>query len=70
MPAGSCFADLPAFGTLREGEHVSVGSHRLAMRRTGDAKLVVAADQSDVDRAVADLRVAFLLISLGGWRRR
>ncbi|KOV87168.1 cell wall metabolism sensor histidine kinase WalK [Nocardia sp. NRRL S-836] len=63
--AGTALPDLPAYGTLTPGEHVSVGSHRVVMRRIGDAEFVVAADRSDVDRAVDDLRVAFLLISLG-----
>ncbi len=63
--SGATFDGLPAYGTLQQGEHVTAGSHRLVMRKVEDAEFIVAADQSDVDRAVDDLRVAFLLISLG-----
>jgi two-component system OmpR family sensor kinase len=63
--AGTPFEGLPAYGTLTSGEHVTVGTHRIAMRKFDDVELVAVADQSDVNRAVDDLRVAFLLISLG-----
>ncbi|MEU3642028.1 HAMP domain-containing sensor histidine kinase [Lentzea sp. NPDC034063] len=63
--SGTTFEGLPAYGTLTPGEHVTVGSHRLVMRQLDGAELVVVTDQSEVDRAVDDLRLAFLLISLG-----
>ncbi|WP_330276729.1 HAMP domain-containing histidine kinase [Lentzea sp. NBC_00516] len=63
--SGTSFEGLPAYGTLTPGEHVTVGSHRLVMRQLDGAELVVVTDQSEVDRAVDDLRLAFLLISLG-----
>jgi two-component system OmpR family sensor kinase len=63
--SGTTFDGLPAYGTLTPGEHVTVGSHRLVMRQLDGAELVVVTDQSEVDRAVDDLRLAFLLISLG-----
>ncbi|GGU58098.1 sensor histidine kinase [Lentzea flava] len=63
--AGTPFEGLPAYGTLTAGEHVTVGTHRVVMRKFDDVELVAVADQSEVDRAVGDLRVAFLLISLG-----
>ncbi|RAS66813.1 two-component system OmpR family sensor kinase [Lentzea atacamensis] len=63
--AGTPVEDLPAYGTLTPGEHVTVGSHRLVMRQFDGEELIAAADQSEVDNAVADLRLAFLLISLG-----
>ncbi|MFJ8961729.1 sensor histidine kinase [Lentzea sp. NPDC102401] len=63
--SGTAFEGLPAYGTLTPGEHVTVGSHRLVMRQVDGAELVVVTDQSEVDRAVDDLRLAFLLISLG-----
>ncbi|MDT7783784.1 MAG: two-component system, OmpR family, sensor kinase [Pseudonocardiales bacterium] len=63
--SGTPFEGLPAYGELTAGEHVTVGSHRLVMRQLDGAELVVATDQSEVDKAVDDLRVAFLLISLG-----
>ena len=63
--SGTSFEGLPAYGALTPGEHVTVGSHRLVMRQLDGAELVVVTDQSEVDRAVDDLRLAFLLISLG-----
>lgn len=63
--SGTPFEGLPGYGELTPGEHVTVGSHRLVMRRLDGAELIVATDQSEVDNAVGDLRVAFLLISLG-----
>ncbi|WP_086666796.1 sensor histidine kinase [Lentzea kentuckyensis] len=63
--SGTPFAGLPGYGSLTPGEHVSVGSHRLVMRQLDGAELIVATDQSEVDKAVGDLRLAFLLISLG-----
>ncbi|MFS8102495.1 HAMP domain-containing histidine kinase [Lentzea alba] len=63
--SGTAFEGLPAFGTLTPGEHVTVGSHRLVMRQFDGAELIASVDQSEVDNAVGDLRVAFLLISLG-----
>ncbi|MDX8030200.1 HAMP domain-containing sensor histidine kinase [Lentzea sp. BCCO 10_0856] len=63
--SGTAFEALPGYGELTEGEHVSVGSHRMVMRRLDGAELIVATDQSEVDKAVDDLRLAFLLISLG-----
>ncbi|GAB2808352.1 sensor histidine kinase [Lentzea nigeriaca] len=63
--AGTPFEGLPAYGTLTPGEHVTVGTHRVAMRKFDDVELIAVADQSEVNRAVDDLRVAFLLISLG-----
>lgn len=63
--SGTSFEGLPVYGTLTPGEHVTVGSHRLVMRQLDGAELVVVTDQSEVDRAVDDLRLAFLLISLG-----
>ncbi|MDX8147727.1 HAMP domain-containing sensor histidine kinase [Lentzea sp. BCCO 10_0061] len=63
--SGTSFEGLPAYGTLTPGEHVTVGSHRLVMRQLDGAELVVVTDQSEVERAVDDLRLAFLLISLG-----
>ncbi|TWP53831.1 HAMP domain-containing protein [Lentzea tibetensis] len=63
--SGTAFAGLPAYGTLTPGEHVTVGSYRVLMRPIGDDELIVALDQSDVDAAVDDLRITFLLISLG-----
>ncbi|MCR3749210.1 sensor histidine kinase [Lentzea californiensis] len=63
--SGTSFDGLPAYGTLTPGEHVTVGSRRVVMRQFDGAELVAAVDQSEVDRAVGDLRVAFLLISLG-----
>ncbi|MGW6932140.1 sensor histidine kinase [Lentzea sp. NPDC054927] len=63
--SGTVFEGLPGYGQLTEGEHVSVGSHRLVMRQLDGAELIVATDQSEVDKAVDDLRLAFLLISLG-----
>ncbi|HEX7307359.1 HAMP domain-containing sensor histidine kinase [Lentzea sp.] len=63
--AGTPLPGLPAFGTMTPGEHVTIGSSRVVMRQLDGDELVVALDQSDVDRAVDDLRLAFLLISLG-----
>ncbi|NGY66058.1 HAMP domain-containing histidine kinase [Lentzea sp. NEAU-D13] len=63
--SGTPFAGLPGYGSLTPGEHVSVGSHRLVMRQLDGAELIVTTDQSEVDKAVDDLRLAFLLISLG-----
>ncbi|MDX8051137.1 HAMP domain-containing sensor histidine kinase [Lentzea sp. BCCO 10_0798] len=63
--SGTSFEGLPPYGTLTPGEHVTVGSRRVVMRQFDGAELVAAVDQSEVDRAVDDLRVAFLLISLG-----
>ena len=63
--AGTPVEDLPAYGTLTSGEHFTVGSHRLVMRQFGGQELIAAVDQSEVDNAVDDLRLAFLLISLG-----
>ncbi|MEV6239249.1 HAMP domain-containing sensor histidine kinase [Lentzea sp. NPDC051838] len=63
--SGTPFSGLPAYGELTPGEHVTVGSHRLVMRQLDGAELVVATDQSEVDNAVGDLRLAFLLISGG-----
>jgi two-component system OmpR family sensor kinase len=63
--SGTPFAGLPGYGELTAGEHVSVGSYRLVMRQFDGAELIVATDQSEVDKAVDDLRLAFLLISLG-----
>ncbi|MCX2947196.1 sensor histidine kinase [Lentzea sp. NEAU-D7] len=63
--SGTPFEGLPAYGTLTPGEHVTVGSRRIVMRQFDGAELVAAVDQSEVDRAVGDLRLAFLLISLG-----
>lgn len=63
--AGTPFEGLPAYGALTPGEHVTAGTHRVVMRQFDGVELVAVADQSDVDRAVGDLRLAFLLISLG-----
>jgi two-component system OmpR family sensor kinase len=63
--SGTPFEGLPGYGELTPGEHVTVGSHRLVMRQLDGAELIVATDQSEVDKAVGDLRMAFLLISLG-----
>ncbi|MCP2241287.1 sensor histidine kinase [Lentzea aerocolonigenes] len=63
--SGTPFEGLPGYGKLTPGEHVTVGSHRLVMHELDGAELIVATDQSEVDKAVGDLRVAFLLISLG-----
>ncbi|MFC3899248.1 sensor histidine kinase [Lentzea rhizosphaerae] len=63
--AGTPIEGLPSYGTLRPGEHVTSGTHRIVMRQFDGAELVAVADQSDVDKAVGDLRLAFLLISLG-----
>ncbi|MEU5690990.1 HAMP domain-containing sensor histidine kinase [Actinosynnema sp. NPDC020468] len=62
--------DLPGYGGLT-GSPTTVGSvsgdrrWRVLARRVGDAELVVAVSQADVDDAVDDLRETFLLISLG-----
>ena len=63
--SGTPFAGLPGYGSLTPGEHVSVGTHRLVMKQLDGAELIVTTDQSEVDKAVDDLRLAFLLISLG-----
>ncbi|MFD4675627.1 ATP-binding protein [Lentzea sp. NPDC058450] len=63
--SGTPFADLPPFGTLASGDHVTVGIRRVVMRDFDGTELIAYADQSEVDRAVDDLRLAFLLISLG-----
>jgi two-component system OmpR family sensor kinase len=63
--AGTPVEGLPGYGTLKPGEHVTSGTHRIVMRQFDGAELVAVADQSDVDKAVGDLRLAFLLISLG-----
>ncbi|MFI6094380.1 sensor histidine kinase [Lentzea sp. NPDC051213] len=63
--SGTPFEGLPPYGSLTSGEHVTVGSHRLVMRSFEGTELIAATDQSEVDKAVDDLRVAFLLISLG-----
>jgi two-component system OmpR family sensor kinase len=63
--AGTPFEGLPAYGTLTPGEHVTAGAHRVVMRQFDGVELVAVADQTEVDKAVGDLRVAFLLISLG-----
>lgn len=63
--AGTPVEGLPGYGTLKPGEHVTSGTHRVVMRQFDGAELVAVADQSDVDKAVGDLRLAFLLISLG-----
>ncbi|HUQ59219.1 HAMP domain-containing sensor histidine kinase [Lentzea sp.] len=63
--AGTPVPGLPAFGTMTPGDHITVGSLRVVMRTVDDDELIAAVDQSEVDRAVDDLRLAFLLISLG-----
>ncbi|MET9229273.1 HAMP domain-containing sensor histidine kinase [Lentzea sp. NPDC003310] len=63
--AGTSFDGLPAYGELVPGEHVTVGTRRVLMREWDGGELVAFVDQSEVDRAVDDLRLAFLLISLG-----
>ncbi|MGI5500462.1 ATP-binding protein [Lentzea sp. CA-135723] len=63
--SGTPFAGLPEFGALVAGEHVTAGTHRVVMRDLDGTELIAFADQSEVDRAVDDLRLAFLLISLG-----
>ncbi|MGW6442043.1 sensor histidine kinase [Lentzea sp. NPDC055074] len=63
--AGTALEGLPPFGSMTPGEHVTAGSSRVVMRQLDGAELVAAVDQSEVDRAVDDLRLAFLLISLG-----
>ncbi|MCS7479244.1 sensor histidine kinase [Umezawaea endophytica] len=64
--------DLPPFGSVAAGEHVTVGSvgdsgtrWRVVVRQVDGAELVVATSQVDVDNAVDDLRRTFLLISIG-----
>lgn len=63
--SGTPFEGLPSFGSLTSGEHRTVGSYRVVMRSVDGTELIVATDQSEVDNAVNDLRLAFLLISLG-----
>ncbi|GLY51109.1 HAMP domain-containing sensor histidine kinase [Lentzea sp. NBRC 102530] len=63
--SGTAFDGLPAFGELVPGSHVTVGSRRVVVRDLDGTELIAYADQSEVDRAVDDLRLAFLLISLG-----
>ncbi|MFD5825116.1 sensor histidine kinase [Lentzea sp. NPDC060358] len=63
--AGTPLPGLPPFGTMTPGEHVSIGSSRVVMRELDGDELIAALDRSDVDRAVDDLRLAFLLIGLG-----
>lgn len=63
--AGNAIDGLPAFGSMTPGEHVTVGSRRVVMREYDGGELIAFVDQSEVDRAVDDLRLAFLLISLG-----
>ncbi|GHH33782.1 sensor histidine kinase [Lentzea cavernae] len=63
--AGTPLDGLPAFGSMPPGEHITVGSSRVVMRQWDGRELIAAVDQSEVDRAVGDLRLAFLLISLG-----
>ncbi|MFD4637643.1 sensor histidine kinase [Lentzea sp. NPDC058436] len=63
--AGTPLDGLPPFGSMTPGEHVTVGSSRVVMRSLDGSELIAALDQSEVDRAVDDLRLAFLLISLG-----
>lgn len=63
--AGTPLPGLPAFGVLSPGEHITLGSSRVVMRELDGSELIAALDQSEVDRAVDDLRLAFLLISLG-----
>ncbi|MDX3660417.1 HAMP domain-containing sensor histidine kinase [Streptomyces sp. ID05-26A] len=62
---GTALEGLPPFGSMTPGEHVSVGSRRVVMREYDGGELIAFVDQSEVDRAVDDLRLAFLLISLG-----
>jgi len=63
--SGTPVEGLPPYGALTSGEHLTVGSYRVVMRSVGSTELIVATDQSEVDNAVNDLRLAFLLISLG-----
>ncbi|SEQ19712.1 sensor histidine kinase [Lentzea albida] len=63
--AGTPLEGLPPFGVMTPGEHITVGSSRVVMRELDGSELIAALDQSEVDRAVGDLRLAFLLISLG-----
>ncbi|WP_394620351.1 sensor histidine kinase [Lentzea sp. JNUCC 0626] len=63
--SGTVFDGLPEFGELEPGSHVTVGSRRVVVRDLDGTELIAFADQSEVDRAVDDLRLAFLLISLG-----
>ncbi|WP_439659080.1 sensor histidine kinase [Lentzea sp. HUAS TT2] len=63
--SGTTFEGLPAFGVLESGEHVTIGSRRVVVRDLDGTELIASVDQSEVDRAVDDLRLAFLLISLG-----
>ncbi|MFJ5985685.1 sensor histidine kinase [Lentzea sp. NPDC092896] len=63
--AGTALEGLPPFGSMTPGEHVTAGSLRVVMRELDGNELIAAVDQSEVDRSVDDLRLAFLLISLG-----
>ncbi|SFR30053.1 two-component system, OmpR family, sensor kinase [Lentzea waywayandensis] len=63
--SGTAFDGLPAFGVLASGEHVTIGARRVVVRDLDGTELIASVDQSEVDRAVDDLRLAFLLISLG-----
>ncbi|MET8765220.1 HAMP domain-containing sensor histidine kinase [Lentzea sp. NPDC004782] len=63
--SGTPIAGLPGYGEMTSGEHLTVGTHRVVMRSFDDTELIVVTDQSEVNKAVDDLRAAFLLISFG-----